>query len=87
MIQPLQSTKLTKRFLFSLQEGLYLASGVGESPTQPAFAEIVTPLSQRQEQWERIVTACANGRQCDVFKDQHDFLTFALSVRYNYEKN
>lgn len=72
--------KLTKRFLFSLEKGLYiLGSSSGENYTvddsllyPEAFEEHVVPVEEREAQWQR---AKANGnayRTVAVFSSQGD---------------
>jgi hypothetical protein len=72
--QPLQSGKLTRRFLMSLPDGHYLVSGcydhLGPGAYAPCFAEHVVPLAERDAQWERIKAAHANGRNCDLFVNE-----------------
>ncbi len=65
--------KLTKRFYLGLDPGLFLVSGVGDSPRQRAFAEYVAPHEERQEQWARIREAMADQRNCDVFPTADEF--------------
>ena len=71
--QPIASGKLTKRFLFSLEEGLHVVSSVYDGATRqtakPAFAEPVAPADDREAQWQRIKAAYADGRNCNVFAD------------------
>ena len=72
-VTPIKTKKLTKRFLMELPEGVYLVSNVYEQKGKPAFAEKVTPLSERNKQWQKIVNARANHRLCDVFKTNKDY--------------
>lgn len=71
--QPIATAKLSKRFCLSLDEGLYLVSGVydGAAPetAKPAFAERIAAPEGREAQWQRIRAARADGRTCDVFMD------------------
>src|SRR5436190_2023206 len=52
-----QSGKLTKHFLMSAAEGLFLVSNVCHTPSEPFFAQLVAPPDQREPQWQEIV-AC-----------------------------
>jgi hypothetical protein len=79
--------KLTKQFIFSLPEGLYLVSNVMEAPSQPLFAETVRPTKDRAAQWQAIVAARANHRHCHVFDHPADFLAFSLEIPYARERN
>ena len=81
------SGKLTKAFLFSLQEGVYLVSNVMLAPGQPLFAETTQPEQKRSEQWQRIKTARADGRTCHVFNDPADFMDFYLQIPVPYTRN
>ena len=69
MKHPIERGKLTKKFLMELPVGVYLASGVGVMPGQPSFAESIVPVSDREDQWRRIVDARVNGRACTVFQN------------------
>jgi len=70
----LKNERLTKKFLMQLPEGLYLTSNVYEEKGKPAFAENVSPLSERNKQWKRIVGALANNRLCNVFETKKDYV-------------
>ena len=72
-VTPIKTEKLTKRFLMELREGVYLVSNVYEKKGKPAFAEKVSPLSERNKQWQKIVNARANHRLYDVFKAKKDY--------------
>lgn len=70
---PLKDEKLSKRLLMGLPSGVFLVSNVGESPWEHKFAEDVSPIDQREEQWQRIVQARVNHRMCMVFKSRSDY--------------
>jgi hypothetical protein len=70
---PLKDERLSKRLLMGLPDGVFLVSGVGESPWEPTFAEDVAPVNQREEQWKRILQARVNHRNCTVFKSRSDY--------------
>ena len=57
--------KLTKKFFLRQMTGHYLVSNCG---FPSIFEEEIAPVSQRNEQWKRIVAAGANGRYCYVFQ-------------------
>ena len=68
---------LSKNFLFNLQEGEYIVSNLFWSRNRPVFAEAVSPLDARHEQWRRIVSAKVDQRLCTVFgckKDADEYL-------------
>jgi hypothetical protein len=69
MKQPIQSGKLTKKFLMGgLPAGVYLANGVGLMPGQPCFADRIVPGPRLDHQWRRIANARVNGRAWNVFQ-------------------
>ena len=71
---------LTKQFLFSLAEGLYiLGSSTGENHTiddsllyPQAFEEYVPPVEEREAQWQRVKASGAAYRTVAVFASQAD---------------
>jgi hypothetical protein len=65
--------KLSKRYLMSLPVGKYLVSGVGYTPTRRFFMEYVTPLTERHEQWKRVVEASADQRCCYHYESAKKF--------------
>jgi hypothetical protein len=69
-----QPTKLTRKYLLSLQDGVFLASNVCDSASAaPVFAELVAPIDQRNEQWARICERGAGQRLCRVFPSEDHF--------------
>jgi len=70
--KPLKREKLTKKFLMQLPEGVSLVSNsympTGNQKFNPKFEEKISPLSERNEQWKRIVEASANNRLCNIFE-------------------
>ncbi len=58
---------LTKTCLFSLSTGVHLVSNTHHSIGVPVFAETVSPVREREQQWRRIVVAKANGRHFFLF--------------------
>lgn len=87
MQQPIRSRHLTKKFLLALPDGVYLVSGVGDAPGQPAFGETVSPLRGREAQWQRILSARVNNRSCEVFQSPADYMKFSLEIKYRRERN
>lgn len=71
----------------SLPEGLYLVSGVGDAPGQPAFGETVSAIMEREAQWQRILNARINNRLCDVFQSSANYMKYTLAIRYRRERN
>jgi hypothetical protein len=77
----LQYGKLTKAFLFALEDGVFLSSNCGDEYGNPIFAEIIVPKSQRDEQWQRIKSVRADQRLCDVFKDKGSYARWKAKVK------
>ena len=69
--------KLTKTFLMRLPVGAFLASNcyhpMGPNTVSPVFAERVTPLDDREAQWQKIKNAGANGRTCEVHETPESY--------------
>ena len=83
----IQSAKLTKSFLMSAQEGLFLVSNVGCSPSQPLFSAIVLPDEGREAQWRQIVACRANHRLCHLFKSPEDYLKVIADFSNSFQRN
>ena len=86
-VKPFTREKLTKKLLMQLPEGVYLVSNCYRSSNQklkPAFEEKVSPLSERNEQWKRIVEASSNHRLCSVYDTKKDFSDPQYSSKKNY---
>jgi hypothetical protein len=67
----LHSAKLTKKFLMSLPNGVYLMSNLAATRNKPVFSEyIISPITEREKQWARIKLAGANNRLCRIFKTE-----------------
>ena len=84
-VTPIKTEKLTKRFLMELPEGVYLVSNVYEQKGKPSFAEKVSPLSERNKQWERILEVWANHRLCEVFKTKKNYENWSKTIIYKSE--
>lgn len=74
---PVDSAKLTRRYLMSLAEGLYVVSNcyerVSPGAVRPILMEPVASQEERAAQWERVKAVYAHGRSCDVFESQAHF--------------
>jgi hypothetical protein len=69
-----QPVKLSRRYFFSLADGVYLASNVYAGPGPgPSFAEPVASSNQREAQWLRIRECGAAQRLCRVFPSECHF--------------
>lgn len=58
-----------------------MISNAAYAPYEPCFAETVLPVSEREEQWKRIVDATVDQDLCRVFKckeDHWDWVAMAL---------
>jgi hypothetical protein len=68
----LRSARLTKKFFLSLPSGIYLMSNLAGSDGNPIFAEyVISPLGEREKQWEKIKDTGANNRLCRIFKNEN----------------
>jgi len=82
-MKPVISGKLTKRFLMSLETGQYIVSNVcnqEDGRFEPCFREKVLPLKDREKQWQRIKSACADGRLCNVLGSEMDCEAYIKSL-------
>jgi hypothetical protein len=78
--------KLSKKFLMELPEIGYIVSNVGLTPDQRIFAEKVAPLSKREDQWRRIVSAGADQKLCMVFKNEKEYNIWTKNFMKEYSK-
>ena len=62
--------KLTKEFFMQQLEGNFLVSNVYLIRDVPCFAEAISPLRDREQQWRRIASARVNHRLCTIFRTQ-----------------
>ena len=71
----LRSAKLTKKFLMSLPKGIYLMSNLVGQDRDSVFREyVLSPLSEREKQWQKIKLAGADSRLCRLFKTENQAL-------------
>jgi hypothetical protein len=73
---------LTKNFLMSLPEGVFIMSNLMVVPGQPTYFESVSPAAERGKQWEKIVSRGCNNRFCSVFKNEKEVIDYLSSLRY-----
>ena len=82
---PVESGKLTRRFLMSLTDGHYLVSNcydhLGPGEYVPCFAEEVAQLAEREAQWRRIKDAHADSRNCNLFVDEAHFAAWRQTIQ------
>ena len=70
-MDPLRSDKLTKKLLMNLPNGVFLMSNTVVDRYTAVFAEyVVSPLPEREKQWEKIVSLGCNNRLCHIFKNE-----------------
>ena len=70
----IESGKLTKKFFMGLPEKVFLVSNCYEDAIRPIFSEhVAAPGVPRQMQWEKIKSAYADQRHCDIFDSENDF--------------
>ena len=81
------SQKLTKKYLMSLPEGLYLVSNLFFNPMQSSFIEKVAAPNLRKDQWNRIVEADVHQRLCHVFETEKEYENWLSEANYNISKN
>ena len=76
--------KLTKKFLMSLEGGLFICSSIDEINcekinsvySKPALCEKVVSLAIREQQWNRIKEKRLTGRIFFVFKNEADYCSW-----------
>jgi hypothetical protein len=71
--------RLTKKLLISLTEGKFVASNVWEGGV-PVFAEHVSPVQEREEQWRRVVAANADQELCEIYPNETAFRQRSAAV-------
>jgi len=79
--------KLTRKYLMSLTEGLYLVSNLWHNSTQPYFAENVAPINLREKQWDRIKNVNADQRLCNVFKSKKEHTKWREQFNNNIKED
>ena len=62
--------KLSRKWLFSLPPGVWIASNCGHTPV---FASEIAPGPFRRMQWEHIKILGADQRQARIFASESDF--------------
>jgi len=73
--------KLTRKYFWSLSEGVFLVSGLIHPTTRDAvFAEPVLALSHRNEQWARIRERRADQRMCYLFLSEAHYRTWSSHI-------
>jgi hypothetical protein len=71
---------LTKKFLMSLPNGVFIVSNIG-APEQPEYAEyVLSPAPERLRQWKGIVSRRCDNRLCWVFKNEEEAMAHLISL-------
>ena len=78
----LRSAKLTKKFLMSLPKGIYLMSNLVGQDRDSVFREyVLSPLSEREKQWQKIKLAGADSRLCRLFKTENQAINWIEGIK------
>lgn len=72
--------RLSKRFFLSLPKGVFIMSNIFDAPGQPTCFESVSPASEREKQWNRIVSLKCDRRLCSVFKNEKEAIAYLSSI-------
>jgi hypothetical protein len=84
----MQGARLTKKYLFSLETGVYLASNSyhrgEEGKPISVFHGYIPELAAREQVWIKIKEAEANGCLCYVFKDKDAYMEYLKSIAHLY---
>ena len=75
--------KLSKRFAFALETGVYIASGCSitdeHGHIESIFHGYVPDIAEREEFWKKIKEASADQRNCFIFKNKKEYTIFISS--------
>ena len=77
---------LTKKYLMSLPEGVFLVSNARWTPLDPLFMETVGPLSEREDQWQRVKAVRRDQTPCWVYANRADFEEEAQELQKSHEQ-
>jgi|BarGraNGADG00211_3_1021988.scaffolds.fasta_scaffold62740_1 hypothetical protein len=78
----LRSAKLTKKFLMSLPKGIYLMSNLVGQDRDSVFREyVLSPLSEREKQWQKIKLAGADNCLCRLFKTEDQAINWIEEIK------
>ena len=90
-MDPIDRHELTKKYFWGLTTGVYIVSNcfrrVGPGKSTPVFYEYVEQPEKREAQWDRIKSAGADQRLCDVYRSSEEFkraVEFKTAVYKNY---
>ena len=74
-IMSFERAKLTKKNLMAFKEGLFIESNV-QKKLKSIYTAYVSPVSQRGEQWETIKKVKADGRICNIYKNENEMIKY-----------
>jgi hypothetical protein len=78
----LRSAKLTKKFFMGLPNGIYLMSNLVGQDRDSVFREyVLSPLSEREKQWQKIKLVEADSRLCRLFKTEKQALDWIEGIK------
>jgi len=78
----LRSAKLTKKFFMGLPSGIYLMSNLVGQDRDSVFREyVLSPLSEREKQWQKIKLAGVDSRLCRLFKTENQALDWIEGIK------
>lgn len=75
------ATKLTKRALMQLEEGLWIASNCMTGAGYPIYVAQVAPLREREAQWIAIRESESNGRGFWIFRTEAELTQWVNQFR------
>lgn len=79
------SKKLSKKYAFSLKEGVYIASGCVKmdehGQRKSIFEGYVPNISERESFWMKIKEARADQRNCCTFKNKEEYVIFLSTIQ------
>ncbi len=77
--------KLTKKYAFSLKEGIYIASGCVKmdehGQRKSIFEGYVPNISERESFWMKIKESSANQRNCCIFENKEEYVIFLSNIQ------
>ena len=80
----MKGAKLTKKYLFSLDSGLYIASNCYNSdengPIDSIFRGYIPESSDREQLWKQIKQVGADGRLCYIYKNEDEYTDYRRTI-------
>lgn len=77
--------KLSKSYAFSVEEGVYIASGcvkMDENGQRTSIFEGYVPnIKERDKFWTKIKESRADQRNCCIFKSKEEYENFKSSIQ------